>query len=361
MEELQAIETTTGRQFKPWVDADKLQQIVSDPASVTGITSEIVSGKQAIAEAINAKGGSASATESFKELADDIDTIPNAIDWVKMVCEREYNTNSIDNTNPIKSIERVTSNTTTFIGQYAFKECTQLQYVDMPNVTSLGICVFEGCAILETVELPNVVSIGVRSFAYCTNLKGLSLPNWSGSFTTSYSYFFAKCLSLEYLLLPKITGLSNTAFGGAQGMGGTGSLKRLQLGTLSTTLVNLFIGGTYGMSVPYLISFEIGAGSDYDILQNGWNPTPYFAPSAEQWPNRLQLYTNLKEHLIDRLYDHSEDGVDTRVLRIGFYATLYADSQLVDEPYGSYYTPLIKAMAQACITTCGQKLWTISA
>ncbi|MBQ1752422.1 MAG: hypothetical protein II109_03300, partial [Paludibacteraceae bacterium] len=126
MEELQVIETTSGRQFKPWASREDVQiikqetvqavvQAVQDPASVTAITSEIASGKQAIASAINAKGGEASATESFQELAEDLDTIPNAIDWVKMVCERTYNSTSIGNTNPIKGVERVTSNTTTFI------------------------------------------------------------------------------------------------------------------------------------------------------------------------------------------------------------------------------------------------------
>ena len=87
MEELQVIETTSGRQFKPWASREDVQiikqetvqavvQAVQNPASITAITSEIASGKQAIASAINAKGGEASATESFTELAQDIESIP---------------------------------------------------------------------------------------------------------------------------------------------------------------------------------------------------------------------------------------------------------------------------------------------
>ena len=75
MEELQVIETTSGRKFKPWATNDDLQAAVQDPASITAITSEIASGKAAIASAINAKGGTASATESFSELAQDIQSI----------------------------------------------------------------------------------------------------------------------------------------------------------------------------------------------------------------------------------------------------------------------------------------------
>lgn len=86
MEELQVIETTSGRRFKPWASREDVQaikqetvqavvQAVQDPASITAITSEIASGKTAIASAINAKGGEASATESFSELAQDIQSI----------------------------------------------------------------------------------------------------------------------------------------------------------------------------------------------------------------------------------------------------------------------------------------------
>lgn len=68
MEELQVIETTSGRQFKPWATKDDVQ----DPASVTAVASEIANGKQAIAAAINAKGVPTSPTDSFAQLAENI-------------------------------------------------------------------------------------------------------------------------------------------------------------------------------------------------------------------------------------------------------------------------------------------------
>ena len=141
--------------------------------------------------------------------------------------------------------------------------------------------------------------------------------------------------------------------------GSSTTLKRFKV--VSSWTVSLYYQFRSSLNLINLIDFDLPQDVDVDNNCSIWTASTYLTSVAEQWPNRLQLYTNLKEHLIDRLYDHSEDGVNTRVLRIGFYATLYSDSQLVDEPYGSYYTPLIKAMAQACITTCGQKLWTISA
>lgn len=99
MEDLQVIETTSGRQFKPWASREDVQaikqetvqavvQAVQDPASITAITSEIASGKQAIAAAINAKGvQDVSPTDSFDKLAQDIQSIQqktiniNSQDW----------------------------------------------------------------------------------------------------------------------------------------------------------------------------------------------------------------------------------------------------------------------------------------
>ena len=76
MEELQVIETTEGRQFKPWATKDDLQAAVQDPASVTAITSEIAGGKQAIAAALTQKGvPDVSPTDSFNKLAQDIQSI----------------------------------------------------------------------------------------------------------------------------------------------------------------------------------------------------------------------------------------------------------------------------------------------
>ncbi|MBQ3930289.1 MAG: hypothetical protein II708_05005 [Paludibacteraceae bacterium] len=91
MEELQVIETTSGRQFKPWASREDVQvikqetvqavvqtvvQAVQDPASITAITSEIASGKQAIAAALTQKGvQDVSPTDSFNKLAQDIQSI----------------------------------------------------------------------------------------------------------------------------------------------------------------------------------------------------------------------------------------------------------------------------------------------
>lgn len=80
MEELTAIKTADGREFKPWASKETVQEVVQeavqDRASVTAITSEIASGKQAIAAALTQKGvQDVLPTDSFNKLAQDIQSI----------------------------------------------------------------------------------------------------------------------------------------------------------------------------------------------------------------------------------------------------------------------------------------------
>ena len=195
MEELQAIETTSGRQFKPWVDADKLQEIVSDPASVTAITSEIASGKQAIAQAINAKGGTASATESFTELAEAVEEIPNFNTYNCEYIEGHYPTN--------------------------VSEVFELKYIRSINtskIITLGMnFILKGLLYLETIELPECTTINQNSSNENPSLKRFVCPKCTTANSSSwYLTPFYGCPKMEYIefgtltVLGSLTGASNT-------------------------------------------------------------------------------------------------------------------------------------------------------
>ena len=67
----------------------------------------------------------------------------------------------------------------TSIGVYAFKYCSELTSVTLPNcVTSIGESAFQGCSKLTSVILPNcVTTIGQSAFQGCRGLTSIVVPN----------------------------------------------------------------------------------------------------------------------------------------------------------------------------------------
>ena len=67
----------------------------------------------------------------------------------------------------------------TSIGESAFRVCTGLTSVTIPNsVTSIGDLAFNNCTGLTSVTIPNSVkSIGDWAFSYCPGLTSVTIPN----------------------------------------------------------------------------------------------------------------------------------------------------------------------------------------
>ena len=310
MEELQVIETTSGRQFKPWATKDDVQ----DPASVTAITSEIASGKQAIAAAINAKGGEASATESFTELAQDIQDTPTSgvlssgivqsepFKFLDYVCKNgaypfpEINDDSVTiidrgsgfygRTNLLKV--KMTA-LRTISGESVFRNCLALQEVDMPNLTTIsGNSVFQGCSSLQEIEIPNLTTIsGFGVFQNCHNLKIAKFPKCS-NFSGQY-------------IFEATGGLINIVFG---------------------TLTQFYSGGLFYGRANNLRNITIGQDTNISLPFREWYATNVI---AEGQSGIDELNSNLYNNLLTKLYDHSNDG-QTRTLRIGWLANVTAEN-----------------------------------
>lgn len=287
MEELQVIETTSGRQFKPWASKEDVQAAVQDPASVTAIASEIASGKQVIAAAINAKGGTAEATESFSELADDIS---NAIfdTTTDVVFEEGFTPRSaydiVMNRGKIKSlICRGVTFTDTQL-QYL----TGLESISFPDLISTFIpnnTITSSCANLKVFRCDNIIQVGLgQAFDFAST-------------NNSVDFYMEKCTSLD---------------GGiARGF----KIGRLFLGDV--TRLNTGSAGYYAQVYLSVLSLKSGDGNF-----NCSNWTASIVGPLIGWD---KMNENLYDYTLSKLADHSQDGI-TRTLGLGWLANVSAEN-----------------------------------
>ena len=100
----------------------------------------------------------------------------------------------------------------TSIGQNAFKGCTTLASVTIPEgVTSIGYSAFNGCESLTSVTIPEgVTSIGAWAFGSCTSLTNVNI---SEGVTSIGEYAFQSCTALTSVTIPEgVTSIGYSAF-----------------------------------------------------------------------------------------------------------------------------------------------------
>ena len=99
----------------------------------------------------------------------------------------------------------------TTIGKAAFRDCSNLISVTIPNsVKTIGGSAFEGCR-LTSVTIPNsVTEIGVRAFAECFALTSVTIPN---SVTKIGGAAFIMCGALTSVTIPNsVTEIGDDTF-----------------------------------------------------------------------------------------------------------------------------------------------------
>ena len=84
----------------------------------------------------------------------------------------------------------------TTIGENAFRDCSNLTSVTIPNsVTEIGFRAFSSCSSLTSVTIPNsITEIGDYTFSDCRELTSVTIPN---SVTKIDGRAFANCSSLK--------------------------------------------------------------------------------------------------------------------------------------------------------------------
>lgn len=102
---------------------------------------------------------------------------------------------------------------TTFLGDYAFKDCKSLANITFfdNSITTIGDSVFMSCDRLNIIKIPyGVTSIGSSAFWGCDALNMIDIP---GSVTSIEDEAFQYCTSLTSIDIPSsVTYIGNNVF-----------------------------------------------------------------------------------------------------------------------------------------------------
>lgn len=143
------------------------------------------------------------------------------------------------------------TNVTTLEGS-AFKNCAQLQEVQLGNITTINTSVFNNCSNLTTIkfgnltnDFSNITSIGDYAFDGCSSLSSISNLT---DIQNIGKYSFRNC-GINQLSLPSLTSIGSCAFYGCTGIQSVtdlGQIKNLPSDCFQncTNLTSIIIPGT---------------------------------------------------------------------------------------------------------------------
>jgi hypothetical protein len=156
------------------------------------------------------------------------------------------------------SINKITvmGNNLWSIGSSAFKECTQLKEINIPNVTKIESNAFLGCTNLKKIVLGKVESIGSYAFQNCNNLPYIVVP--------------ASCTSIGHDIFYGCDRLQTIIYCGEQTGKYSSNADVYNINNMVTWSANTF---TYSGSAPKP-SFTCK-------LPAGFSPTSYYVPTLE--------------------------------------------------------------------------------
>lgn len=97
------------------------------------------------------------------------------------------------------------------IGDYAFKDCSSLVTISLPDNSNIGSYSFQGCTSISDMSIPyGTVQIGEGTFDGCSNLSTVNIPD---TVKAIGSYAFSDCVSLEHVQMPdSVSEIGDMAF-----------------------------------------------------------------------------------------------------------------------------------------------------
>ncbi len=97
------------------------------------------------------------------------------------------------------------------IGDEAFRGCSDMKSITLPEGVNIGNYAFYECLSLTSITLKGGSSIGDYAFSYCKSLTSLTLPD---TLTSIGDFAFAYCENLTAFTFPKaVTSIGDRAFG----------------------------------------------------------------------------------------------------------------------------------------------------
>lgn len=272
------------------------------------LLADVAEGKKHIADAINTKGGSASAESSFQQLAEDIKELPiRSLSDAGYTFADGYKPQTYGELimNQSKLIEVDDPTITTIDVPNAFStNLTSLKRIRLSNLISIKNAKDAIAANVEEFDFPQLRTIinsrGVISYKGETFL----LPNLT---LVDSTYVFERVIA-KNIILPSSTYFSGTAT--SFGFSNKSKIENIVFGVLTaiTTLGNT--------NIDTIRNITIGKDTDINLPFQLWTAKNVI---AEGQSGIDELNSNLYNNLLTKLYDHSEDG-QTRTLRLGWLA-----------------------------------------
>ena len=129
----------------------------------------------------------------------------NVPDKVSGVTVTGIGESAFENNTRIKEI--TLPETCTYIDNYAFKNCSNLQTINAPGVVTVKKEAFWRCRKLDYVNMPELTNLSQRCFMGCGKLNNLPVDN----FTLIYQWSFASS-KISNITFPNVTTIYNNAF-----------------------------------------------------------------------------------------------------------------------------------------------------
>lgn len=184
---------------------------VTIPDGVTEIKTGVFDGCTSLESVVFHENLIAIGRQAFQE-CDSLEQIrmPSGVkqvgDYAFFACDKLVGVQSIDPSVELQSL----SSEDTYVGEYAFAHCVQLEYAVLPEqISAIGNHAFSFCDSLSSIDLPESLTvIDDYAFIYCDNLKEIDIPDTVTDIGTQ-----AFTCGLTSIYIPaSVTNLEETTF-----------------------------------------------------------------------------------------------------------------------------------------------------
>ena len=176
--------------------------------------------KTAIRTAINNKGGSVGASDTFASYATAIDNLPSGgggNPLLKSIDVSDFTGTTFNDAASYITDVTIPSGLTN-ITDSAFENCSRLSSINIPNsVTVIGLSAFKNCTSLTSLHFPS--SVTIIPYGVCSGCRSLTTVELPSNMTAFYNQTFEYCTSLASITIPStVTSIGTGSFYGCSGL-----------------------------------------------------------------------------------------------------------------------------------------------